>query len=382
MKQLRVLIATYDLSLRGGTQMYVGDLANGLLRRGHTPIVYSTQLGDIARQIRERTIAVTDDLSTIGMAPDLIHGNHSLETVTALLRFPHVPAVQTIHGNLGFLSAAPKFTRVLRYIPVDYTCYERIIFEHGIPEEKVRVILNGIDLERFKPLKNLPIRPRKALVFSNYTENGDYVRMIRKACRRQGLALDVMGIEANGFAKPEQILADYEIVFAKARCALEALAVGNAVILCDHHGLGQMVTSAEVNGLRRLNFGHRTLSNKLSPDLIAEEIAKYDANDAKAVSQSIRATCDVKTMVDNLLAEYREVLAEFRSAPAPALEIEHREAAAYLQWLSKEIHSSVSAKAALKTALSRIPIIKSPAFSRLVMKLAWKLTTFNENAKR
>ena len=59
MKQLRVLIATYDLSLRGGTQMYVGDLANGLLRRGHTPIVYSTQLGDIARQIRERTIAVT-----------------------------------------------------------------------------------------------------------------------------------------------------------------------------------------------------------------------------------------------------------------------------------------------------------------------------------
>ena len=122
MKQLRVLIATYDLSLRGGTQMYVGDLANGLLRRGHTPIVYSTQLGDIARQIRERTIAVTDDLSTIGMAPDLIHGNHSLETVTALLRFPNVPAVQTIHGNLGFLSAAPKFTRVLRYLPVDYTC--------------------------------------------------------------------------------------------------------------------------------------------------------------------------------------------------------------------------------------------------------------------
>ena len=167
---------------------------------------------------------------------------------------------------------------MLRYLPVDYTCYDRIIFEHGIPEEKVRVILNGIDLERFKPLKNLPIRPRKALVFSNYTENGDYVRMIRKACRRQGLALDVMGIEANGFAKPEQILADYEIVFAKARCALEALAVGNAVILCDHHGLGQMVTSAEVNGLRRLNFGHRTLSNKLSPDLIAKEIAKYDAN--------------------------------------------------------------------------------------------------------
>ena len=37
---------------------------------------------------------------------------------------------------------------------------------------------------------------------------------------------------------------DYDLVFAKARCALEAMAVGAAVVLCDTHGLGPMVTSA------------------------------------------------------------------------------------------------------------------------------------------
>ena len=55
------------------------------------------------------------------------------------------------------------------------------------------------------------------------------------------------------------MLGQYDIVFAKARCALEALAVGNAVVLCDTVGVGPMVTTGEVDRLRRLNFGVRAL---------------------------------------------------------------------------------------------------------------------------
>jgi len=382
MKPLRVLIATYDLSLRGGTQMYVRDLAAGLLSRGHTPIVYSPQLGGVAQEIRDRTITVTDDLNSLTAAPDLIHGNHSLETVTALLQFPRVPVIQTVHGSFGFLSAAPKLSRILRYIPVDFRCYERIVLDQSIPEAKLRVIFNGIDLEKFKPRGDLPPRARKALVFSNYTEYGNHVRMIRKACRRHGLSLDVVGAEAGVSARPEEILPRYEIVFAKARCALEALAVGNAVVLCDFAGLGQMVTSADISELRRQNFGVRTLRNKLSPDLIANEIAKYDALDAKSVSETIRAISDVNNMVDELVQQYREVIMEFDASPPFDLELERREVAAYLQWLSKEIQNSISAKAALKTALSRLPILRSPRVTRRVLRLTRRLTSFNENTKR
>lgn len=381
MKPLRVLIATYDLSLRGGTQMYVRDLAAGLLRRGHTPIVYSPRLGPVAQEIRECTIAVTDDLASIAIAPDLIHGNHSLETVTALLQFRGVPAIQTVHGNLGFLSAAPRLSRILRYIPVDFTCYDRIVFEQGIPEEKVHVILNGVDLERFKPRVDLPDRARKALVFSNCTDYGNYVRLIREACQRQGLSLDVIGNEVSLSAKPELILPRYEIVFAKARCALEALAVGNAVVLCDFAGLGQMVTSAEVSELRRLNFGHRTLRNNLTADTIANEIAKYDAHDATSVSQAIRTTAGVNNMVDELLQQYGEVLLEFDALPTFDTDLEGREAAAYLQWLSKEIHNSISAEAALKNTLSRMPIIRSPAVTRQILRLIRRLKTFDNHKK-
>ena len=381
MKPLRVLIATYDLSLRGGTQMYVRDLAEGLLNRGHTPIVYSPRLGEVAWEIRQRTIAVTDDLNSITVAPDLIHGNHSLETITPLLQFQRVPAIQTVHGSSGFLSAAPGLSRILRYIPVDFTCYDRLVFEHAIPEEKIRVIFNGVDLERFKPRDDLPPRARRALVFSNNTQYGNYVRMIRDACRRHGLSLEVIGIDANGSAKPELMLPRYDIVFAKARCALEALAVGNAVILCDLPGLGQMVTSGELSALRRLNFGQRTLRNKLSPDLIASEIAKYDALDAKSVSQAIRSTAGVNHMTDELVQQYREVLLEFQAAPPVDAELESREVATYLHWLAKEIHNRPSAAAELRTVLSRMPILKSPRVTGQILRLARRIKSFQEKTE-
>jgi len=48
-------------------------------------------------------------------------------------------------------------------------------------------------------------------------------------------------------------------VFAKGKAALESLAVGAAVVLCDARGVGPMVTSSQLDHLRPLNFGLRAL---------------------------------------------------------------------------------------------------------------------------
>ena len=353
--------------------MHARDLAFGLLERGHTPIVYSTQLGVIAREIRDRTVVVTDNLNTVSVAPDIIHGNHHLESVTALLHFPNVPAIHTIHGNLGFLSAAPRFSRILRYLPVDYTCYDRLIYEYGIPEDRIRVILNSVDLKRFTPRSALPPGPKRALVFSNYTES--HLKAVRDGCARAGLSLDVTGADTNVSAEPEKILGKYDIVFAKARCALEAMAVGAAVILCDYQGLGTMVTSNELERLRGMNFGQRTLKNKISADLIAGEVARYDALDAAEVSRSIRATAGLDKMVDETIREYHEVLAEYKAAVRPDLETEEREAASYIRWLSAQIYNNPSGRASLKTILSRIPVLNSPQVTNLILNLASKVAS-------
>ena len=90
---MRVLITNNTLAGRAGSELYVRDLALALLRRGHSPLAYSTNLGEVARELLTATVPVVDDLDDIGAAPDIIHGHHHLDTMTALLHFDRTPAI-------------------------------------------------------------------------------------------------------------------------------------------------------------------------------------------------------------------------------------------------------------------------------------------------
>ena len=95
---LRILLTNYTLGARSGSELYVQDLAMGFLARGHHPVVYARTLGPLAHQLRNATIPVVDDLRQVTAPPDVIHGHHNHELMTALLRFPCVPAVRVCHG--------------------------------------------------------------------------------------------------------------------------------------------------------------------------------------------------------------------------------------------------------------------------------------------
>jgi len=223
---LRILITNATLASLTGTETYVRDLALGLLRKGHTPIVYAPELGELAWELRNATIPVIDNLGSLGVTPDVIHGNHNTELMTALLQFQGVPAVFFCHSWTDWISSPPSHPRILAYVAVDDTCRDRLVCEHGIPEERLRVMLHAADLERFKPRTPLPLRPLRALVFSNNANKWTHLSAVREACAQAGIELDVVGSAVNASSSsPESLLGNYDLVFAKARCALEALAV-------------------------------------------------------------------------------------------------------------------------------------------------------------
>jgi len=336
LRGLRILITNHFLRGRTGSELYVCELATNLLRRGHSPIVYSPQLGHTARELRSATVPVVDNLDAIGSAPDLIHGQHHVETMSALLRFPNTPAVFICHGWLPFEETPPKHPRILRYVAVDDTCLDRLVSENGIAEERVEVILNSVDLEQFLPRAPLPARPARALVFSNGAKETTHLGAVREACRRRDLSLDVIGSDAGNVAtRPQDVLGQYDIVFAKARCALEAMAVGSAVVLCDIKGAGPMVTANELDGLRRLNFGIRTLREEIDADVLEKEIARYDPADAATVSQRIRSSAGREAAIDQIVALYEEVISEFETGGPRDPDAEGRAEAAYLRDLNR-----------------------------------------------
>ncbi len=333
---MRVLITNTLFVRQSGSELYVRDVALELQRRGYEPVIYSPQLGPLAETLRLAGIDVVSDLNLVGQAPDLIHGQHHMETMAALARFPGVPAVYFCHGWMPWEELPPQHPRILRYVCVSAKLRDLLIRVHEVPESRVHMILNFVDFHRFRPRPPLPDAPRKALALSNQVSDNNVGWILRTACAYHGIRLDVVGLaQGASSAQPELLLPRYDLVLARGRAALEGLATGAAVICCDVEGLGPMVTSANYPALREANFGIQILYQPLNKDRLRCEIAKYNPADAARVSRIVRRTASLETAVDRILEVYRLVIDEWHTLPSVELSAENRASATYLKLLSE-----------------------------------------------
>jgi hypothetical protein len=306
---MRLLLTNQTLEDPAGDSLYARELAAALKARGHELALYTTCKGRLAQALEADGIPVVKDLARLPFVPDLVQATPMTLLVEVLQHFPQLPAIHLVHNATDPLDEPFFFRRILAYIAVDDRCRQRFLRHAGIPAEAVGVILNFADLDRFRPRPPLPRTPRRALIFSNYATPNTHLPAVRQACAQHGIALDVAGSGMGRFvAEPEHVLPDYDLVFAKARCAIEALCVGNAVVVCDHPGLGAYVDSSNLDALRRMNFGAGVLTRALDADAIAAEIQRYDAADAAQVSRRMRADAGLAAAVDRWLAVYDEVL--------------------------------------------------------------------------
>ena len=311
MHPLRVLITQRSLRHRAGTELYAGDVASELQRRGHAPFVFSPRDGIVGDELRLRGIPTVDSLDRLDVEPDVIHGQHTVETLAALVRFPGVPAIYVCHDAVSGHDLPPRLARVRRYVAVDEPCYDKVHLEWGIEAVLISRIDTFVDLERFLPRPPLPEVPVRALLFSNSAHEGSHLPAVREACRLAGIDLDVAGTGVGTPCdEPEKILGEYDIVFAKGRCAAEAMAVGTAVIACDYVGLGGMVTAGNFDVMRRLNCGFRALKMPNNVDLIGAEIARYDRQDAADVSARMRSVAALPAAVDQYVRLYELAIVE------------------------------------------------------------------------
>lgn len=335
MSTWRILLVNAVLTERTGTETALRDLALGLRAAGHQPMVYAPRLGAIAQELSAAGIPVASDLRLVPAVPDIVHGNHHAETLEALFHFPVARGLFVCHDRTFYLSAPPRLARIRRYVAVDFNCLERLVDDYRIPRDLTRVIFNAVDMDRFPQRAPLPPAPARTAVFSNYAGPGTHLEAVQVACAQLNLPLDVIGANAGtSSAAPEQILGQYDLVFAKARCALEAMAAGAAVVLCDTHGVGSMVTLEEMPDLRPWNFGRRLLKNRPTAAAIVAQVRRYDASDARAVSTYIRAHAGLADAVSQYVRVYDELMEEPAPVPVPAA----RELDEYVRAFATRVH--------------------------------------------
>ncbi len=174
-------------------------------------------------------------------------------------------------------------------------------------KEAIELLPNAVDLDLFSPRPPLPARPRRGLLL---TKNTAHIAAVRAAAQETGLELNEIG---SPFGREvddlHARLGNYDIVFATARMALEALAVGCAVVVVDGRGLAGLATSSLVDEWRRNNFGLRLLTREPTKEAIMTEIGRYDTHDAALVSGRIREFASLSTYLDRVEAIYRDVVA-------------------------------------------------------------------------
>lgn len=303
---LTVLITNIAFAFRSGTEIVVDQIARGLNRRGHRPIVFAPYIGgELTAELRLRGIAVVDRLNQVGCTPDIIHGQHNVTTVMALAGFPRTRALFSCHDFDSQKDRAPLVPRIRRYLAVDDACRERLVSD-GAPPGQIDVVYNAIDLDQYHRRGPLPRRPARALVL---TKGSEHLAMVRSAAFKAGLALDELGAGAGVVVGdlPDRLRA-YDIVIATARMAKEAMAAGCAVVVADHRGFAGLATTGTFDDWRRFNFGRRILAQPVTEDRLLDAFVRYDADDAARITDRVRAEDHLDAHVDRLEAIYQSIL--------------------------------------------------------------------------
>ena len=304
---------------------------------GHEVAAYSSVIGDVGEEIRRGNVFVCDRLTEMPWRPDIIHGHHHLDLMTAVLFYRRTPAVHVSHGWVPWVEIPPSHPRIMQYFAVDVPTRDAAV-RNGVPADRVHVHPNFVNLKRFKTRGPLPATPRRALVLSNYTHK--HLPVIREACAAAGIEVEVRGRDAGNVAlRPEEILPHYDIVFAKGRSALEAVTVGNAVIICDRFGVGPMVSMKNALQLQSLSGDYQALYEPLTVQAVARELANYRPEDAAAVCQLARSVVGLDQAVIHFLRAYEEIIHTFASTPLDE-DAEAAAESAYLAWVTCYIKES------------------------------------------
>ncbi len=312
---LSILITNIILSGRSGTEVATVELAYALKSKGHRVAIFSPMLGATARIARTLGIPVTNQIGKIGFVPDIIHGHHNVALTAALIRFPQTPAIFVCHDSVSpYDTPPPLLNRIGGYVAIDAVCRDRMVVD-GVPESKVQIIANGVDLSRFPLRQTIAKEPRKALIVTKHI--ADFVPEIEKACKLRGIEVDAVGSGVGKIATnlSERFL-DVDVVFAFSRSAIEASATGAMVILTDHNGYGGILSSELLQDWPDSFMGCRkVVEHTIRTESMLHALDQFNAETILNVSSALRQKVGLASIVQQWERLYTQVIQSWKSAP-------------------------------------------------------------------
>lgn len=271
---MRLVIATLGLSTAGGTETYVGTLAEGLQELGHEVAVHAPVVGEWGRELARRGLVVVDDERALPAGCDAALSQDAASAFRLAARYPGAPLVHMAHSHLFDVQSPPQLPGVVLAVVACSDVVARRVRALSHAPEVVR-LRQPIDLRRFAPRGAVHPRGRRVLALGNYLAD-ERLRMLADACADSGMEMVQAGSRWGEHVPDVALLInDADIVVGKARTVLEGMACGRAAYVYDWNGADGWVTPERYPALEADNFGGRLGSARADPARLREDLAAY-----------------------------------------------------------------------------------------------------------
>lgn len=301
---MKILITNNTLESLGGSEWVVVELARALASRGHQVAACSSQIGEAGSMLKGMSIPAIPDPFNSPFKPDVIHGQHHLDTMRALCAFPDVPAIYHCHGNLPWVEEPPVHPRILYYVGMCSLVSDRIRISLGLPDQNVMTVPNWVDLDRFHFVRNPRQKPQKALLYiRGFDRNSWHASQLCQAFKSMDIKLDLWVPQGETRA-PEVLLPDYDIVLASGRSAIEAMASGCAVLPISPSACLDLVDINNFDLFQNQNFSPRLNTGHFNAQSIVKAVSSYDPGHVTAVTAMVRSKCALDAATDALESLY------------------------------------------------------------------------------
>ena len=287
-KKLRILLANNHLDNFAGSETWTYTMAKQFEKMGHDVSVYTRAKGKVSEMLN--TVDIPAD------EYDLLIINHN----TCLKDLEHVkgykiftshgiyPALeQPIEGADAYVSISPEVQGHLK----------RKGFES-------RLIYNGVDMERFKPVKPLHEKLTNVLSLCKGDEANE---IIKEACDH----LNVNFKRAEGIFNVEDEINNSDLVITLGRGAVEAMSCGRDVIVFDSRSYMQMgcvgdgiIRPENVQHIMKHNYSGRSNNTNFDVNSLLGEFLKYNSDKALLNINHVKTFHDVEVAVNRYLNLY------------------------------------------------------------------------------
>lgn len=272
---MNIVLATNSLASFGGSETYLLTIAEQLERLGHRVTISASEFGAPAELAIERGLTVARSPEALPAAPDAVIAQDHPSALTMADRYPSAPRLFVCHSGLLSVSQPPRLAGAAAAVVV-MSDFVRTAIESlaGAQQHRIHRLRQPIDIVRFSPRGAIASQPRRALLFGNYLR-GPRRDQIASVLERAGIEVAQIGRHGKATARPEEELAQADIVFGYGRSLLEAMACGRAAYVLDHGGGDGWITSESWGRIEAAAFAGRSTPDVIDAARLASDLERY-----------------------------------------------------------------------------------------------------------